>query len=97
MLAHDGLYLGECVSGADEFFVGLADTCHVEYASEDVLVLLLALALLLELQRLLLDPADHALPVRDEPEAVLLEVQRTLDALRELVDCLLERAETHTD
>ena len=59
-------------------------------AGEDVLALLLALALLLDLEGLLLDPVDDVLAVGDEAGAVLLEVERALDALGELVDCLLE-------
>ena len=90
VLGHEGFDLCDGVSGADELFVGLADASHVVDAGEDVLALLLALALLLDLEGLLLDPVDDILAVGDEAGAVLLEVERALDALGELVDCLLE-------
>lgn len=60
-----------------------------------MLVLLLAFAFLFDLEGLLLDPADHVLAVRDESVPVLLEVERALDALGELVNCLLEGGEGH--
>jgi hypothetical protein len=55
-----------------------------------VLVFLLALTLFFDFEGLLLDPADDVLAVEDEIVAVLLEVERALDALGELMDCLFK-------